>query len=537
MYRNTLNPEISSCNLRNNEADVLRCCNENLDLRSRKIHRQGIFSKVGFTLVTKTEDRLIVINIGVRVLIPQTNLTAETDQISTSNGSKSKRQLTYSELVMYSGIIGIVGGLVATIYYFVLEEMMHGFWHTLPEIVEPFFPSWLPFSNYVWIATTVGGFMVGLVLYFMGLPGEMAQVVDKIHSPGRIDIRKTPAMVIASLVAITSGGSAGPEAPLVQVNGSFGSWLGDTLKVNTSSVRVLTFCGMSAALGAFFGAPIGAALFALEIPHRRGLEYYEAVAPAIISAILSFAVFRISTGMTIGGFYHFESVPNLTPVNLLQGLILGIVGALVAVMFIFVFRLVGRFLEPLEHYRILLATLGGFSIGLIAFVYPQTLFFSEEQIHTVIETGATLGVLALLMIAGAKMFAISFTLHSGFLGGFIFPLFFIGANVGLAIALAFPQVHPTVAMVCLMAAVNVAVTKTPVSTSIILSVLSGTAMLPVIVIASFVSFLLTSKIAMIKTQRSRNLENISLPTLPENKLIESLQNLANVPVTKDLQVE
>ena len=165
-----------------------------------------------------------------------------------------------------------------------------------------------------------------IVLYFMGLPGEMAQVVDNIHQPDRIDIRKTPAMVIASLVAITSGGSAGPEAPLVQVNGSFGSWLGDTLKLDTTSVRVLTFCGMSAALGAFFGAPIGAAIFALEIPHRRGLEYYEAVAPAVISAILSFAIFRISTGITIGGFYHFEAVPLLTPMNLLEGLVVKVPG-------------------------------------------------------------------------------------------------------------------------------------------------------------------------------------------------------------------
>lgn len=51
-----------------------------------------------------------------------------------------------------------------------------------------------------------------------------------------------------------------------------------------------------------------------------------------------------------------------------------------------------------------------------------------------------------------------------------------------------------------MAAVNVAVTKTPVSDSIILSVLSGRAMLPVIVITSFV---LTSNVAMMGTQRSR----------------------------------
>ncbi|MEL7068547.1 MAG: chloride channel protein [Cyanobacteria bacterium J06581_3] len=432
--------------------------------------------------------------------------------------------LTYPQLVLCAVTIGIIGGLVATGYYFVLEAMMHGAWHTLPDWITPHFPSWLPASNYVWIATTIGGLCVGLVLYFMGLPGEMAQVVDKVHQPGRIDINKTPAMVVASLIAISAGGSAGPEAPLVQVNGSFGSWLGDRLKLSQSNVRVLTFCGMSAALGAFFGAPIGAALFALEIPHRRGLEYYEAVAPAVISAMLSFAVFRISTGITIGGFYHFESVPELTPINLLEGLVLGVIGAGVAVMFIGVFRFIGILLEPLEHHLIALATLGGLCIGLIAFFFPQTLFFSEEQIHTVIEAGSTLGITMLLLIAVAKMFAISFTLHSGFLGGFIFPLFFIGANVGLAIAIAVPQVHPTVGMVCLMAAVNVAVTKTPVSTSIILSVLSGTAMLPIIVIASFTSFILTGQVAMIGTQRSRQLEEERPQLWAQNGLFAGLQS-------------
>ena len=426
-----------------------------------------------------------------------------------SDSNSEYEQLTYSKLILCAVIIGITGGLVATVYYFVLESMMHGMWHTLPEIVEPLFPSWLATSNYVWLATTVGGFLVGLALYFLGLPGEMAQVVDKIHNPGKIDIRKSPAMVIASLIAITSGGSAGPEAPLVQVNGSLGSWLGEKLKLTTASVRILTFCGMSAALGAFFGAPIGAALFALEIPHRRGLQYFEAIAPAIIAAIFSFAVFRLNTGMTIGGFYHFAEVPALSGKNLFEGLVLGVIGAGLAIMFMAIFRIIGKLLEPLEHYRVVLATLGGLSIGLIAFAFPQTLFFSETQIQTVIETGAVLGAGMLMAIAVAKMFAISFTLHSGFLGGFIFPLFFIGANAGYAVSLAVPQVHPTVGMVCLMAAVNVAVTKTPVSTSIILSVLSGTAMLPVIAISSFVSFVLTSEVSMIKTQRSRDLEEIS----------------------------
>ncbi|PSO49462.1 MAG: voltage-gated chloride channel [Cyanobacteria bacterium SW_9_44_58] len=461
------------------------------------------------------------------VLNPQINTNdSEVDQSMQSNNN---RQLSYSQLLLCAGVIGIFGGLVATVYYFILEAMIHGMWETLPALAKPHFPNWLSPANYVWMATTIGGFCVGVALYFLGLPGEMSQVVDKVHEPGKIDIRKTPAMIIASLIAIASGGSAGPEAPLVQVNGSFGSWLGERFRLAKPSVRVLTFCGMSAALGAFFGAPIGAAIFALEIPHRRGLQYFEAIAPAIIAAILSFAVFRLNTGITIGGIYHFEQVPPLSPQNLLEGVILGGIGAVLAVMFIVIFRLIGKLLHPLEHHRVILATMGGLAIGLIAFFFPQTLFFSEEQIKTVIETGSTMSVGLLLAIAVAKMFAISFTLHSGFLGGFIFPLFFIGANAGLAISMAVPEVHPTVGMVCLMAAVNVAVTKTPVSTSIILSVLSGTSMLPVIAITSFVSFILTSRITLIKTQRCRDLEEVNSYDLIKDLTLVNNEEPATIP--------
>ena len=253
----------------------------------------------------------------------------------------------------------------------------------------------------------------------------------------------------------------------------------------------------------FFGAPLGGALFALELPHRRGLEYYEALIPAVLSAILSFVVFRVNTGLTIGGMYHFSDVPPLTLTNLFQGAVLGVVGALTALLFVLIFRAVGYLAHFIEHQTIALATLGGLSIGLIAMVFPQTLFFGEKEIQTVFDTGATLGITMLLLIGVAKMLAISCTLHSGFRGGFIFPLFYIGAAIGLAIALGFPQVHPTIAMVCMMAAVNVAITKTPISTTVILSVLSDAAIVPVIVIASFVSFLLTTELSLIKTQRSR----------------------------------
>lgn len=413
------------------------------------------------------------------------------------------RDLSYHQMILCSAVIGIAGGLVATVYYYVLEACQHLVWHTVPDFLEPYFLSVLPAWNYVWIATTVGGFLVGLTLVLMGLPGEVAFVVDKVHSPGKIDVRQTPAMIVASLVSITAGGSAGPEAPLVQVNGSFGSWLGEKLNLTITTSRVLTLCGMSAALGAFFGAPLGGAIFALELPHRRGLEYYEAIIPSVLSAILSFFVFRFNTGLTIGGLYHFTAIPQLSLLNLVEGAFLGLVGALTALLFVLIFRGIGHLSEYIAHRKIFLATLGGLSIGLIALTFPQTLFFGEKEINTIVETGATLGITMLLSIALAKMLAISCTLHSGFRGGFIFPLFYIGAAVGLAISLGIPQIHPTVGMLCMMAAVNVAITKTPVSTTVILSVLSDTALVPVIVIASFVSFVLTSQLCLIKTQRSR----------------------------------
>lgn len=419
--------------------------------------------------------------------------------------SPSANSITYQQTILYAAIIGIAGGLVATAYYYTLEGSLHLVWHTIPELISPYLPTAIATGNYVWIATTIGGFLVGLTLHFMGLPGEVAFVVDKVHQPGRISQKQTPAMIVASLISITFGGSAGPEAPLVQVNGSIGGWIGEKLQLSTTTIRVLTFCGMSAALGAFFGAPLGGALFALEIPHRRGIEYYEALVPAVLSAILSFCVFRLNTGLTIGGMYHFAAIPPLTLWNLLQGALLGVAGALVAMIFVVVFRSVGHLTKYIEQHTILLATLGGLSIGLIAGVFPQTLFFGEKEINTIVETGSSFGLVMLVAIALAKMLSVSCTLHSGFRGGFIFPLFYIGAAVGLAIALGIPQVHPTIAMVCMMAAVNVAITKTPISTTVILSVLSDTAMVPVIVIASFTSFLLTTQVCLIQTQRSRSI--------------------------------
>ncbi|MEM1367739.1 MAG: chloride channel protein [Cyanobacteria bacterium P01_H01_bin.15] len=427
--------------------------------------------------------------------------------------SVEPKPLSYRRLLFYASLVGIAGGLVATAYYFVLETLLDLVWIEGKEWILAFFPSWLPHWHYTWIVATIGGLGVGLCLYFLGLPGEMALVIDRVHDAGRLEPKQTPGMIATSLVSITAGGSLGPEAPLVQINGSLGSWLAERLKLTLQGMRIMTFCGMGAALAAFFGDPIGGPLFALEIPHRRGIEYYEAIIPAVVAGICSFGVFRMGTGLSVGGIYNFGrfgNLPNLTWLNLVEGAALGLSGALAGIVFIYMFRGIKWLIRNIEDRHILLALMGGLGIGWIAVLYPATLFFSEQQIETeLLANSATFGVLTLLGICLAKMVAICFTIHGGFRGGFIFPLFFTGASLGLAIAYGIPNVHPTIAVLCCMAAINVAITKTPISTSIILTVLSDTTLLPVIAIASFTSFLLTSNIGLLKTQRARSTTTLS----------------------------
>lgn len=445
--------------------------------------------------------------------IASEKLTSEKLSGLSTSATSSSQELSYFRTLLYAGIVGAAGGLVATAYYFVLEQLLELVWDSGREFILGFFPVWLPHWHYTWMVATLGGLGVGLCLHFLGLPGEMAIVIDRVHDAGRLEPKQTPGMIATSLISITAGGSLGPEAPLVQINGSLGSWIAEKLNLTLKNMRVMTFCGMGAALAAFFGDPIGGPMFALEIPHRRGLEYYEAIIPAMVAGICSFAIFRMGTGLEVGGIYNFGRfgvLPSLSWLNLVEGAALGVVGALAGVVFIGIFRLIKWMIQKIERHHILLALMGGLGIGWIAVLYPATLFFSEQQIETqLLAQSASLGIVTLLGICLTKMIAICFTIHGGFRGGFIFPLFFTGASLGLAIAFGIPAIHPTIAVLCCMAAINVAITKTPISTTIILTVLSDTTILPVVAIASFTSFLLTSNIGLLKTQRARATETLS----------------------------
>lgn len=396
-----------------------------------------------------------------------------------------RNPLNISRWVLLWIIIGVVCGLFAALYWLVLEWLIHRlevFTGTSLLIVMP-----------------LAGLFIGLVIHFLGNPGEIGLIVDNIHSRGgRLDTRENPSMILASLASISAGGSAGPEAPLVQVTGSFGTWIASRLGLQGEDLRSLSLAGMAAGFTALFGAPLGGAFFALEILHHQHvLEYYEAILPAIVSSCASYVIFVLITRLDIGPTWEFPQyrLDNIDDYAMAIGY--GVVGAIAGWLFILIFRCCDR-LFAIPNVIYLRTTLAGLGLGILAFLFPLTRYYGHHELNLVIESGYSL--VALLCLALVKMLTISITITGGWRGGIIIPLFFTGACIGKAVALTIPNLEPVLAMICTMAALNAAVTRTPVSTTLLMAKLTGFSSFTPILFASLVGFFLAPKVPFITSQ-------------------------------------
>jgi H+/Cl- antiporter ClcA len=385
-------------------------------------------------------------------------------------------------------LTGVVGGLVGAAYVGTMKLLMRGL-----------FPTHWDAGPHFFILAGVG-LAVGVLTWILGNPGDVELLVNNIHVlGGSEDIRDLRSLIPVSLLCIASGGGMGPEAPLVQTTGSLGSWLAMRWRLSTEDMRVLTITGMAAGFTVLFGAPLGSAIFALEILHRRGMEYYEALLPAVIGSLAGYAVYLVLTGADIQSVWRFPAFGPLHAVDLLWALGCGVVGGAVAAIFTFLsqgmrwaFRKIPAPMRPL---------LGGVALGGLAFWSPYALTFGEFQIQPLLARDAAVGVFAVAVLA--KLLGTSVTLSSGWRGGFIIPMFFMGVALGRLGHHLFHASNEVVLMACLMAAINVGVTKTPLGSTLVVTEMAGLQLFPVTLLAALVSLFLTSEVGLIHTQRER----------------------------------
>ena len=397
------------------------------------------------------------------------------------------RPFLFNRTFLLWALVGLIGGVIAGIYWVVLEHLTH----TLS-----YFNGWevIPLMS-------ICGLLAGLIIHFIGDPGEIHLIVNNIRfNKGKLDSKNNPSMILSSLLCVASGGSLGPEAPLVQVTGSTGTWIGKLFRLKGEELRSLSIAGMASGFTALFGAPLGGSLFSLEIlHHKHAVEYYKAIIPAFVASCFSYLFFALIIHLGLGPVWDLSSYEYSGIFDFGYAVIFAIIGCILGWAFIFCTKFFKGVFEskPIPIY--IRTLIGGLILGVISFYLPITRYFGHHEINELLSGNLSIGLLTSILIF--KIIAISITVTSGWRGGFIIPLFFVGATLGLIIHQLFPSTNLSLAIVSCMAAINACVTRTPMSTTILLATLTGFGHFIPILFASLTGYFFAPRIPFIGSQQ------------------------------------
>ncbi len=394
-------------------------------------------------------------------------------------------------LVGVGAVTGVVGGLTSVGYLAVLAA--------LSRLAGPDHYTWLPRAG---LLIGAGG-LISLLLGVLGDPGDSGVLIDSVHTEGGPPrTRALAALVPVSLLTIAVGGGIGPEPVLMQTTGTLATAVGRRFGANRVDLRVLTVTGMASGLTVLFAAPLGGAVFALEILHRRGLEYYEALVPACVGSLVSYGVYVLATGRGLGPEWPVPGgPPRLVPVDLLLGLCAGVAGAAVAHGFGLLIRgcrwLFGRVPSWCRP------PVAGLALAVLGGVLPSSLTFGEAQLGRLVIASAVAGAM-LVAVAVGHLLSAAITLAGRWKGGIIIPMFLVGYCLGRVTALwTGPHGHSIVLAASMMVACNVGMTKTPLGSTLVVAQMTGLGNLPPLLIAALTSLVLSQRVTFVRGQRHR----------------------------------
>jgi CIC family chloride channel protein len=329
-------------------------------------------------------------------------------------------------------IIGAIGGVGAVVFRGIIG-FIHNIFFSIPESQSS--PSWI-----IVLLPIIGGLIVGPIVYTLapetrghGVP----QIMEALHLRGG-QIRKRVGFILICVSAITigSGGSAGREGPIAQIGASFGSLVGQICKLGSKDMKVLTVCGVAAGVAGTFNAPMGGALFGMEVVYRR-LSPYDAV-PILLASVVGTAV----AGGLVGPAPAFINQEFFfTTSDLAFCFILGPVFGVLAFLWVRTFYLFEDLFDNFKIPNKLKPAVGGIVAGIsgLYFFDYGIMGVGYDGVNRVFEmasSGTADNLLILLLTLGTlKILATSFTVGSGGSGGIFAPSLYIGSMFGVAFGL------------------------------------------------------------------------------------------------------
>lgn len=432
-------------------------------------------------------------------------------------------------------IIGLIGGVGAIAFQLLLDL----FWFISYESHD--IPSYLLF-----LVPALGGVLVGLIIQRFAYETKglgINQVIDAIHhSGGKIRPIVIPVKLVASALTIGMGGSAGREGPIAQIGAGLASLTGTKLKMTRSDLRIFVISGMAAGFSAIFKAPLGAAVFAMEMPYRNDLES-NAVIPSIIASVVSYLVYVPLYGLE--PVFSFPQMLNILSVEVFPYTILvGIIAGIVGMIFVKLLHTVRDTFDDMAWPLYLKTGAGGLMVGILGLAVPEVLGLGREAIQQMI-TGPQFSILILVALLVGKMVATSLTIGSGQSGGLFFSALLMGGVVGGLIGTTFGT-HLTPALVLVgMGAMMAGVTKTPVSTPIMITeMVGGYFILIPVMIGGAISYVITGDNTLYTSQITRKSFDLDISSLGRVKVEEimvedvvTIQKTSSLKEAREIAVE